>query len=172
MTLVQSYENATQKADEILREYWGISSERLPVDVVAIARSHGIEVYNAVFTGKFNGSVDGMIRAKDGVVQILVNAENPSTRKRFTIAHELGHFFLHHNGEPLDFVDLRSGVSNFKEVEANKFATALLMPQNEVTNEYNKLLFPTGEELARIFNVSKVTMQIRLKELGLDAVDA
>lgn len=170
------YSAAVECAEKVLHEFWektGIFT--LPVDVVGIARSHNINVYAATFNSKYSDTLYGMIRGKDGKFDIFVNANNSLQRRRFSIAHELGHFFLHHNGDKaseLEFVDLRSDLSSPNEVEANKFATALLMPEREIRKQHGRLLFPTADELAKIFNVSKPAMQIRLRELNLDALDA
>ncbi len=44
------------------------------------------------------------------------------------------------------------------------------MPETEVKVEYEKLMFPTVEALAKKFGVSKQAMQYRLKNLGLSAI--
>src|SRR2546425_1729848 len=66
---------------------------------------------------------------------IRVNAKiSPPARKRFAIAHELGHLRLNHNpGAPTectekDFLLWYKG-ENEQEVEANTFAAELLMPE-------------------------------------------
>ena len=170
------YSDAVKRAEKVLDEFWkknGIVT--VPVDVIGIARSYNINVYAATFNSKYSDTLYGMIRGKDGKFDIFVNAKNSLQRQRFSIAHELGHFFLHHDSDKaseLEFVDLRSDLSSPKEVEANKFATALLMPECEIRKQHGKLLFPTADELAKTFNVSKPAMQIRLRELNLDALDA
>ena len=52
---------------------------------------------------------------------IVLNSEQPSDRLRFTLAHELGHLVMHRFPGPE------------METEANDFASALLMPKNEIT---------------------------------------
>lgn len=169
------YESAAECAKKVLQDYAEKAGAiTLPVDVVGIARSHNINVYSATFGSKYSDTLYGLLQGKDGKVEIFVNAQNSAQRRRFSVAHELGHFFLHHDaggGKELEFVDLRSDCYTEKEVEANKFATALLMPEEEVKKQHDKLLFPTANELAKIFNVSKMAMQIRLKELALDVLD-
>jgi len=95
---------------------------------------------------------------------IGVNANTSSTRKRFTIAHEIAHFLLHKDflGEGvLDDTFYRSEhLSGAQETEANKFAADILMPYH--------LLQTTGrnvenlDELAKKFGVSTQAMSIRL----------
>jgi Zn-dependent peptidase ImmA (M78 family) len=107
-----------------------------------------------------------------------VNQSDPPYRKRFTIAHELGHHFLHllSDGEFVDskvdlFRDSETDVSpesieqRRPEIQANQFAAALLMPADLVKREYSPT--PNLEELARKFNVSEAAMGFRLTKLGL-----
>lgn len=159
-----------KKAQEVLEKYYGSNRVVLPVDVVAIANSNGISVSRASFSGTFSDLVYGFIEKNGSNVSITVNAKNSPTRRRFTVAHELGHYFLHHKGEELEYLDLRSTVISPEEREANQFAADLLMPEKEVKAEHEKLMFPTVEALARKFDVSKQAMQYRLRSLGLSAI--
>ena len=68
----------------------------LPVDPINLAQKNGIEVKNATFR---EPEIAGAIMKKDGKTTILVNHADPISRKRFTIAHELGHYFLHLSGK-------------------------------------------------------------------------
>ena len=52
---------------------------------------------------------------------IAVNENHGWFRKRFTIAHEIGHFLLGHKGSPIP--------RNIQETEANIFASELLLPK-------------------------------------------
>src|SRR5258708_59499 len=66
-----------------------------PVPVEAIAAGLGIEVsYRPL-----EGDISGILRRAADHVLIGVNALEPKTRQRFTIAHELGHFRLHEGYE-------------------------------------------------------------------------
>jgi len=82
---------------------------------------------------------DASIRKHNDTFVILVDSSKPTTRQRFSIAHELGHLFLHlgydnktywNSVSEEDSFKLRNGVS-FEEQEANQFAAELLMPSNE-----------------------------------------
>lgn len=109
---------------------------------------------------------------------ISVNLLEDEKRQRFTIAHELGHYFLHSKDQPL-FVDkpqrvmYRNNASTTgeiqKEREANAFAAALLMPKELVVHELNNC----GDQetdlvkyLAKRFKVSEQAMSFRLSNLG------
>ena len=89
-------------------------------------------------------------------------------RRRFTLAHELGHFLLHEG----DFTDNDfDNPSCAVEREANLFAKELLMPRHVVEQTYSKLKALNIDidyisELSWAFRVSKESMAIRLSELG------
>ena len=71
----------------------------------------------------------------------MLHAADSTNRKRFTLAHELGHYIYrmergHFDDEEIDHVEHRNQDSrkgkNVEEVSANCFAASLLMPQDQV----------------------------------------
>ena len=158
------------RAKEVLQRH-GLFS--IPIDPVLLANREGIKVHNAKFSDE---SLSGMIAKRGEARTLLVNQGEPPFRKRFTIAHELGHHFLHlaQDGEFVDnAVDLfretgletESDPKKREEVQANIFAASLLMPEELVLQQF--ALHPQLRDLARIFNVSEMAMGIRLARLGL-----
>jgi len=160
-----------QAAERALHQH-GLYS--LPVDPVVLANRMGIKVLNASFS---DSTLAGMIAKRGENVTILVEQTDPPYRKRFTIAHELGHRVLHleRDGEFVDSTrDLfrdheakteESVESRRAEIQANWFAAALLMPESLVRAQFTNT--PDVERLARAFNVSVVAMGYRLEALGL-----
>lgn len=142
------------------------------VDPVKLANSYGIDVKNAKFA---DGNISGMLKKEHDKITIYVNSSEPIMRKRFTIAHELGHYFLNHLGENDTYINRKSDFfsNNIKESEANAFAAAILMDQFKVKELYNKLDYigvPLDKiilKLSTTFKVSKQAVNIRLKKLGL-----
>lgn len=154
---------AERVAEETLMEH-GIM--QIPVNPVEIAEMVGIEVYYANFG---NPNVSGLIR-KDGnkVIIYVKHTDNPM-RQRFTVAHELGHFFMHLDAPEGHFVDMYRTVNfsdddNPLEKEANQFAAALLMPRHYVQQEQKYA--DSLEDLAFSFRVSVQAMSLRLRDLG------
>lgn len=114
--------------------------------------------------------------------RILINSDEPEARRNFSLAHELGHYFLHQDklkeqGENgfvsalygHDNVLLRKSItieSREVETEANAFAAELLMPQEKMMEVFESADF-TIEECARIFHVSVAAMAVRVESLGL-----
>ena len=160
-----------RKAKEVLKSH---SLQTVPVDPVVLANRLGILVNNAKFS---DDHLVGMIAKRGGATTLLVNADDPPFRKRFTIAHELGHHFLHliEDGEFVDGdADLfrqppESGEElseeRWREIQANMFAAALLMPEDEVREAWLRLR--SIGAMARLFNVSEQAMGIRLDQLRL-----
>jgi Zn-dependent peptidase ImmA (M78 family) len=98
---------------------------------------------------------------------ILVNAAEPETRQRFTIAHELGHWVcqcLEGETEPVycraEEVTLDPR-TKAREREANVFAAELLMPEEAVRAAAG------DEAIAARFGVSGEAMRWRLYSFAL-----
>jgi len=163
-----SREAIEDRTQAILREH-GLTS--VPIDPVVLAAKTGIRVNNAVFAKE---GISGMIAKRGTEVTLLVNQNDHPYRKRFTIAHELGHHFLH-LGEDGEFVDPAANLFRGDEEgprphewQANQFAAALLMPRDLVAEEIARDRSLTLEELAARFRVSESAMGIRLDVLGLE----
>jgi IrrE N-terminal-like domain len=107
-----------------------------------------------------------------------VEAARSPGRRRFTIAHELGHWRLHCRGQrhARAAVYCRSEdiggdpetlrIASAREREANRFAAALLMPEALVRREATGLKLNVLA-LARRFEVSAPAMKVRLQALDL-----
>ena len=155
-----------EKAEKILATY-GIDS--IPVNVAEIAKKADVLIKKAP-SKKFSG----LLYRKDGVAFMAVSSSESVVRQRFTIAHELGHFFLHPQKDT--FVEFRDNEKNItrgvKEVEANQFAAALLMPRKFLEKDV-RVFKEAGvnsesiEFLAKKYRVSEEAMNFRLINLNL-----
>jgi Zn-dependent peptidase ImmA (M78 family) len=150
---------------------------RAPVPVESIARAAGLDVRYAPTTD----DVSGALIQQGGAAIIAVNSAHHDNRQRFTIAHELGHFILHKRAKPFfddDFsIDFRNAVSSEaserREIEANGFAAALLMPKDFLRKDMLRLSLEGSDEpelivqsLAVRYKVSRRAMELRLANLG------
>src|SRR5260370_2801798 len=79
--------NIKTKILELREKHVGV-----PVPVIAIARELKIKIYE---TYDFDNTQSGSIKKEDGKYVIYLNTSDSAERKRFTIAHELGHFLMH-----------------------------------------------------------------------------
>src|SRR5262249_40549636 len=106
--------------------------------------------------------------------QIWLNgteSRRSSGRRRFTLAHELGHRlcqYLAGHDEPTfcRAADVGVGAGTSREREANVFAAALLMPEQLVRREAADLKLNV-HALATRFDVSAPAMKVRLETLAL-----
>ena len=137
------------------------------IDVENIASNLGITVVQHPFPD----DISGVFFKKESGLFLGVNQKDPEFRKRFTIAHEIGHYLLHpseilHYDRP-DAIHYRAkNVASPQEVEANYFAAELLMPEERITSCVESGLRSVSE-LANKFKVSEGAMSYRLIGMGL-----
>lgn len=86
------------------------------------------------------------------------NAINGIGRDRFTIAHEIGHIFLHSNNVSLARSNEEIPIYCNPEWQANTFARELLCPINGIIKGDN------DETLAKRYGVSKEVARIQLSQ--------
>ena len=149
----------------------------LPIPIEEIAMMRGLKV----IPYPLGEDVSGLLSIeKNGQGTIGYNQDEPKVRRRFTVAHELGHYELHKEQSHL-FIDKQfiyrslnsknTPVNQVMEVEANTFASAILMPTELVRQEIGHRQIDLANEevikdLAGKFEVSVFAMSIRLKDLG------
>lgn len=114
-----------------------------------------------------------VVRSRTDFTIYLPNMTS-AVRDRFTVAHELGHFFLHYPraaeeapGVPMiatRWVDENDREQQRAEWEANWFAAAFLMPANLFLDTMQR--FKQIERAAEIFAVSVQAADVRAKSLG------
>ncbi len=145
-----------------------------PVPVNAIAEGEGA----SIAVKHFNNEVSGLLLRTETSAIIAVEKSQAPTRKRFTVAHELGHLLLHQGRElrvDTKFrVNLRSPESStaedVEEIEANAFAAALLMPEILLREDLSDFVLDIDDAeqvqcLAKRYEVSAQAMTLRLVNL-------
>ena len=163
-------DGSPENAANELRELWQLDDRPIN-DIVDLMERHGLIIVNVDFNSN-------KIDARSGYVEIgekqyyivLVNAENTNFfREQFTLAHELGHYAMHaklyHPQEDLLGQDYRN-----IENEANKFASAFLMPKDSFTADLTRdgfINLDTFIDLKSKWNVSIAAMFHRAHDLEL-----
>src|ERR1700732_2664270 len=168
-------EHAAREQARALVEKLGLKAPPVPVEKLAKALGVRVE-YNP-----FDDELSGMAFLRDGKPVIGVNANHHPNRQRFTIAHELGHILLHRSR--LDASVLIDKNKNFiprdaisaegtdpVEVEANAFASELLMPVKLVCQVLSESTRDLHDDeyliaLAKRFRVSLAAFQFRLEKI-------
>jgi Zn-dependent peptidase ImmA (M78 family) len=149
----------------------GVTSAPVPLQIVA-------DKFSVKIKKAPSKEFSGLLLRKDNVSYVGINSRESITRQRFTVAHELGHLFLHTKDDTfLDHIDYRDNSYGGKikrsrqEIEANTFAAALLMPQKFLLQDFKDIETDlddeTVERLAQKYQVSKEAMNYRILNLGL-----
>jgi Zn-dependent peptidase ImmA (M78 family) len=104
---------------------------------------------------------------------VYINNDQSLYRKRFTMAHEIGHHQMHKDHGKSQFRKIFTSKdavdpSNPLEVEANYFAGYLLVPDQLVidTLPYTKVMLGGEQmisELSKLFGISREATRIRLR---------
>ena len=159
--------------DEILRQNPEV---QYPFPLEELAGLAGIESIGELDTAGFEGML--ITNAEKSRGAIMVKAKTSPRRRRFTIAHELGHYLLPwHRQETFsckssDIKDSgdgrpRSDLINI-EAEANSFASQLLMPSgafNRLMHDYGAPELIDITDLSNTFDVSFEAAAHRYKAL-------
>lgn len=183
-------EQIRAKTDEVLKKYVSRGGAYKKFDSIMAAENiklRAVETKDG-FLGIFTYANNGQpyIIIKDNISNV--------GRRNFTIAHELGHYFLCHelkNGQCFDADILEDGTAvNAIEREANYFASCLLMPESKIKPAFLSMLqrshkakikdylhvqsnYTWGiwcgfkEDLMKRYGASETALRYRLSDLGL-----
>lgn len=150
------FDNIEEFAAALLRRA-GIT--RLPVPVEEIAFRLGAE---RIERGRLREE-DGRLELHNSEITIVVNSDASAARRRFTIAHEIGHLVL---ADPrYDVSALRPAGPQWEERLCDRIAEALLMPSAWVTDHYEGApqRLSTLFDFCRRFGVSAAAANLRLQ---------
>jgi len=167
-----SGKSRAREAAQMVLDEFGI--KRVPIPIERIIKSKNIVLEYA----PLDEELSGMAYTQDGISIIGINALHHPNRQRFSAAHELGHHVLHAT-EIQERVHVSKGLRALRrdpvssqgsdplEIDANTFASELLMPEQFLLEEIG----PSGldmddetsvEKLAKKFRVSVSAMKYRL----------
>lgn len=158
-----------------LAEVAGLA-QQLPIDPLAILRVERITNSFNDYGGAFDGLLEWRPRRFHVYCDLSRVEKHDSPRARFTLAHELGHYFIDEHRNALmsgqaprhaSFCDFQS--PHLVEVEADCFASSLLMPRSRFQASAKK----TGKDLdgvvllANQYGTSITATALRLVQLDL-----
>lgn len=178
------------KTTEVLNKY--VSRGGAYKKFESIMSAENIKFKEVSTKGKFLGI---FTHGNNGQAYIMINSSIDNTgRRNFTIAHELGHYFLCHelkNGQCFDADILENGTeADELENEANYFASCLLMPESKIKAAFLSMLQYSRKaknkkflhvqndytwgiwcgmkgDLMKRYGVSDAALRHRLSDLGL-----
>ena len=167
------YKRIDQKVAELLQKHH-VASPPVPVEEIAAGLGAQVAVEN------FKDEISGLLLRSAGSIVIGVNKAQSPIRRRFTVAHEIGHLVMHSAALEAVHIDknfevhLRSAASStaedVAEIEANAFAAGLLMPREMVIADVGDQVLDFEDphlvkQLADRYLVSTQAMTFRLMNL-------
>lgn len=108
-----------EAAATIVRTEWGLGVQPIS-NMIHLLESKGVRVFSLSVVAR---EVDAFSMWKDETPFVMLNVQKSSEHSRFDAAHELAHLVLHRQGAP---------TGKEAESEANRFASAFLMPDADV----------------------------------------
>jgi hypothetical protein len=139
----------------------------VPVETMAVGLDLMVE------TKPIDGAEGRLVRGRSGGLVVVNDGIRNRGKRRFVIAHELGHFVLHKEPEKFSICNEQAFVDwhghRPHEKEANVFAAELLMPNRLYREEaqFREMNAETIDELREIFDVSFTAAAIRYVDLDV-----
>ncbi len=151
-------DNEIEEAAEFLREYWGLGIGPI-TNLADLLESKGIIIIRENVECP---DMDGVSCWIDGRPYILLSGEIKSgPRDLFNLAHELGHLFLH------ALVEVNDKNLAVIEKQANRFASAFLMPMEAFAKEVFGTSIEFFKTLKMRWGVAIAAMAYRCKDLSI-----
>ena len=148
---IDEYENVEQIA-KIVRAQWKMPLGPVKSVIETIENAGGIVFKYDLGTLKIDSQSQWI---SDIPPIFFVNKAIPTDRMRFTLAHEIGHVVMH------KYPTLNT------EDEANKFASAFLMPKDEILEDLIPFSFEKTVPLKIKWKVSIAAIIMRAFQLGV-----
>lgn len=139
--------NVRSVVDRIVKKY----KTRSPYELADLT---GIEIIRCEL-----GAIRGYYLCKYRIKQIALNCNLSPKDEAFVLSHEIGHSIMHPNLSTPFLIENTYFSTNKLEIEANKFATELLLP-DEIIFEHKDF---TIEQLARLTGYSEALIKLRLQ---------
>jgi len=145
---------SAERIAALVRAQWQLPSGPV-VNLTRTLEAAGIVVVHSAMAGSV---VDGVTFAAPGLPPLVVlNANQPADRMRFTLAHELAHLVMH-----------RTQPTREMEDQANDFASCFLMPAQDIKPYFNRRIdLRLLAELKPIWRASMASLLMRASSLGL-----
>jgi Zn-dependent peptidase ImmA (M78 family)/DNA-binding XRE family transcriptional regulator len=154
--LDMSYELDPDVSASSVRQYWSIG-ERPIGDFLALLETKGVRVFSL---SENTASVNAFSFWRDGKPYIFLNNFKTAESSIFDAAHELGHLTMHKHGDPKG--------NRIAEREADRFASAFLMPERDIRARVRRNISVDGIISAKQrWRVSAMALAHRLNALGL-----
>lgn len=157
---IASFEEAEACAED-LRRHWKLGSDPIP-SMVGLLEDKGVNVVETALPDDVAGLTCFVRRGDDrpAISAVVVSDQASVERKRFTLAHELGHRLI------ASVTD--AGIRLEKAI--NHFAGAFLMPSETLRDELGPsrhgIAYEEIKHLKHHYGVSASAMLVRLRQVG------
>lgn len=151
---------AEQKAAELIERYGIASPEHIRLRDIAY------DLGVTVIEGPLKGAAASLVRSGKKATIRVSSEDQYEHHKRFSIAHELGHFILH-RGHAMQRVcsdeDMMNWYNTSEETEANFFAGELILPKSLIERrcDVKEVNFTPIKQIANDFRTSLTATAIR-----------
>jgi Zn-dependent peptidase ImmA (M78 family)/transcriptional regulator with XRE-family HTH domain len=154
-----SYETDPEAAAHSMRQFWGIGEKPIG-NLMGLLETNGVRLFSL---SENTASVNAFSFWRDDKPYVFLNNFKTAESSIFDAAHELGHLVMHKHGDPKE--------TRSAEREANSFASAFLMPANDVKSRVPRRVTLDVLLTAKMrWRVSAMAMAYRLNTLGLLSV--
>lgn len=152
-----SYETDPETAARSLRQHWGLGEKPIG-NVLGLLEVHGVRVFSL---SERTDAFDAFSFWRNEKPFVFLNNFKTAEHSIFDSVHELGHLCLHKHAGIHDS-------SRSAEQDANAFASAFLMPANDVRPRMPAFItVDTILQAKKRWRVSAMAMAYRLRALGL-----
>lgn len=149
-----SSETNPEVAAARLRQHWGIGQQPIG-NLLALLETKGVRMLSL---SENTASVNAFSFWRGGKPYVFLNNFKSAESSRFDAAHELGHLVLHRHGDPKGDRSL--------EKEANSFASAFLMPADDVRARVPRVISTDVVLQAKLrWRVSAMALAYRLHQI-------
>ena len=141
-----------EEVAQLVRATWRIPAGPLP-DLIALVEAAAIPIFLLPLGHEKLSAIS--LPGANGEIIIVLNRDLPPSARRFALAHEIGHLVLQHGAASTDM-----------ERDADKFASALLMPAEDIKRSLRNVKFRDLGALKPIWRVSIAALIYRAHDLG------
>lgn len=144
-----------EEAARSLRAFWGLGEQPIS-NMIHLLEAHGVRVLSLA---ENSVRVNAFSVWRNDKPYVFLNTIKSAENSRFDAAHELGHLVLHQDG---------STTGRVAEDQANKFASAFLMPRADVLAHVTDVY--SLDQLIRLkqrWKVSVAALNYRLHRVGI-----